>query len=85
MMAIYIPSANTVRARQDTSGFDKAVQCVLRDIERAQQAGKLSTCFSPYPSEYYDAVKQAFAANGYTFTPTGYIGGVWQRTENINW
>lgn len=85
MSTVFIPSASAIRASQDMSKFEKSVQSVLRDIQRAQESGRLSTCFNPYYAECYDAVKREFAAKGYTFSPTGFIGGVWQLTENINW
>lgn len=63
----------------------------------ASKEGKRKTCFNPsvywYNTEYGtrtfmrfdDEVKEEFKKHGYTFAPTGYIGGVWQITENICW
>ena len=36
-------------------------------------------------SDYADEVATRFRAAGYTIKPTGYIGGVWQRTQDIIW
>lgn len=35
--------------------------------------------------DYESEVKARFQRAGYTIKPTGYIGGVWQRTEHIHW
>lgn len=77
-------------------GFEQAINSVMRAIERASNEGKRKTCFNPtsyhYETEhgtrrlfFDDEVKAEFIKHGYTFEPTGYIGGVWQRTENICW
>ena len=94
---IDIPSANEVREQTPTEGFDKAVASVVRDIKEASAEGRRKCCFNP-PAYWYttkdgirtfikydEEVKELFIAKGYTFRPTGYIGGVWQRTENICW
>lgn len=92
----YIPAAHEIRQQTPTEGFEQAVEAVVRDIERASKEGRRSTCFNPpaywYDTEYgrtfirYDKeVKELFIQKGYRFRPTGYIGGVWQRTEHICW
>lgn len=35
--------------------------------------------------DYQDEVKKRFQKAGYIVKPTGYIGGVWQLTEDICW
>jgi hypothetical protein len=35
--------------------------------------------------DYVSEVKTKFKAAGYVIKPTGYIGGVWQLTEDIMW
>lgn len=40
-------------------------------------------CYSFY--DYRDEVAAKFIKAGYSIRPTGYIGGVWQRTEHIHW
>lgn len=35
--------------------------------------------------DYSDEVKKRFIEAGYRIKPTGYIGGVWQLTEDIYW
>lgn len=78
-------------------GYKQAVESVMRAIEKASNEGRRKTCFNPsaywYETEYGtrtfmkfdDEVKREFEKHGYTFEPTGYIGGVWQRTEDIMW
>ena len=78
-------------------GYKQAVESVMRSIEEASKNGRRKTCFNPmaywYETEYGtrtfmnfdDEVKEEFKKHGYRFEPTGYIGGVWQRTENICW
>ena len=35
--------------------------------------------------DYEDEVREKFRQAGYVIKPTGYIGGVWQKTETIWW
>ena len=35
--------------------------------------------------DYADEIKKRFQKAGYIIKPTGYIGGVWQLTEDIMW
>ena len=81
-----IPMASEIwKNQQNRYDFDRACESVLREIEKAQKAGMRDTCFNPQPYEQYDAVKREFERHGYSFRPTGFIGGVWQRTEHICW
>ena len=83
---MYIPRASEIWDNQKNKGaYEKSAASVIRDIQRASEAGRRQTCFNPYDYTHYDAVKREFESRGYYFTPTGYIGGVWQRTENITW
>ena len=36
-------------------------------------------------SDYKDEIKERFIAAGYKIKPIGYIGGVWQDSEDIMW
>lgn len=60
-----------------------------RSIEYAIKEGRTNTCFtihgSIYADEWEERMKAHYSRLGYTFRPTGYIGGVWQRTEQICW
>lgn len=71
--------------QENKDSFQKSCESVMRDIEKASKNGMRKTCFNPYDWYQYDSVKRAFKQKGYWFTPTGYVGGVWQTTENINW
>ena len=35
--------------------------------------------------DYASEIKARFQRAGYTIKPTGYISGVWQKTEHIHW
>lgn len=65
---------------------------IMNNIEKANERGLRSTCFTPtvhcVNGKYIDCedeLKQIFRAAGYGFKPTGYSGGVWQRTIDITW
>jgi hypothetical protein len=87
----------TMKNEHYEKGYKQAVESVMRAIERASQEGRRKTCFNPsaywYVTEsgvrtfmrFDDEVKVEFKKHGYRFEPTGYIGGVLQRTENICW
>lgn len=80
-----IRSAEEVwRSQENKGGFEKACESVMRSIEKASAKGFRDCCFNP-PAEFYEPVKAEFQKNGYTFRPTGYIGGVWQLTEQVCW
>lgn len=78
-------------------GIEVGVASVMRAIEKAAAEGRRSTCFHPkaywYTTDsgletfqrFDDEIKAMFKKQGYTFKPTGYVGGVWQRTEDICW
>lgn len=97
-----IKNAYEVRRKTENSerykaGYEKAVNSVMRAIERASEKGYRNACFNPsvywYQTEtglatyidFYCEVREEFKKHGYTFKPTGYVGGVWQRTEDIYW
>ena len=65
--------------------FEKSCESVMRAIEKANAAGLRDCCFNPYHIAQYDAVKAEFIKHGYTFKPTGIIGGVRQDSEQICW
>lgn len=82
-----IDSAEKVRSetvgRKDK--INKAVTEQMNAIHRAKKAGRSETCWILDNTDIEDAVKKMFIKKGYTFRPTGYIGGVWQTTINICW
>jgi len=84
-----IRSAQDIRSEmQETEDYkrivEKEVFNVMRAIESAKERGFTSTCFS-VAHQYKDEIKKMFLVKGYSFRPTGYIGGVWQQTEHICW
>ena len=69
---------------------DLIVSKINADIKRAVEAGRNSTYFDcdkddTRTEDFYDEVRTIFEKAGYTIRPTGYYGGVWQRTEHIQW
>lgn len=72
-------------SQENRDDFEKACDSVMRAIEKASAGGKRDCAFKPHPSDQYHAVRAEFEKHGYRFRPTGYIGGVWQHTEEICW
>lgn len=69
---------------------DEIVETVNRGIRRAVEQGSHSCYFACSKDSYseipfYEEVRSRFERAGYRIEPTGYIGGVWQRTEHIVW
>lgn len=68
----------------------KIIENINRDIKRASEKG-LHECYfacskdSYSEATFYKEVREKFESYGYRIKPTGFIGGVWQRTENIEW
>jgi len=60
------------------------VSHVTQSIELAKSRGRTHADFS-VRARYRDEVKRLFLDAGYTFRPTGYVGGVWQLSEDICW
>lgn len=69
---------------------DAIIERVNSDIKRAAEKG-LHECYfacdkdSYSDAPFYEEVRERFESYGYRIKPTGFIGGVWQRTENIEW
>lgn len=70
------------RERKVSEIIDK----INKRIEYAVGQGWNSACFNcSKDSPFYTEVRKKFEDVGYTIKPTGYIGGVWQLTEDICW
>ena len=72
--------------------LEYCVKYIMMYIEKANERGLRSTCFTPtmgYVNGRYidceEELKNMFRNKGYSFKPTGYIGGVWQKTIDICW
>lgn len=66
--------------------ISQMIDRVNRDIQYAVERKQNSTCFAFDKSdEFYFEVRAKFENSGYKIIPTGYINGVWQRTEDITW
>ena len=81
----HIPSPDEIVASMETSELDKSIESVVQAIVKASREGRYSTCFNPYHHHLYDVVKERFLLEGYTFRPTGRVGGIWQDSEDICW
>jgi hypothetical protein len=84
-----IPSAKEMRSRTDANEkrkkeIESAIAFQVRAIQKAQERGVSYVGFS-VPHQYEREIKEMFTKQGYTFRPTGYIGGVLQITERIHW
>jgi hypothetical protein len=84
-----IKPANEVRKETEKheeyqNKLTNAIISVTKDIAWASGKGLTKTCFR-CPYDIQEDVKQKFLENGYNFQPTGYVGGVLQRTEDITW
>ncbi|NDD52323.1 hypothetical protein EBZ39_00325 [bacterium] len=66
------------------AAVEKQINYVMRSIETAKSRGYSHACFCVHPS-YEREIKNMFLTAGYTFKPTGYVGGVWQLSQDICW
>ena len=66
--------------------ISEMVDRVNKDIQFAVNRKQNSVCFAfDKTDEYYFEVRAKFENAGYKIVPTGYINGIWQRTEDITW
>ena len=66
--------------------ISQMVERVNKDIKMAVERKQNSVCFAFDKSdEYYFEVKKKFLDSGYKIVSTGYLNGVYQRTEDITW
>ena len=78
------------KAEYKINGYTYSDKLKAQDkaIMRACEAGRRRTTFSIHDTIYDEwerEMKQHYTNLGYWFEPTGYIGGVWQKTEDICW
>ena len=66
--------------------ISQMIDRVNKDIQYAVSRKQNSACFAfDRNDEYYFEVKKKFLDYGYKIVPTGYLNGVYQRTEDITW
>lgn len=61
---------------------------VDRQIKEAVVNGNISAyfaCDKDSDADVYDEIRAKYESAGYHIRPTGYIGGVYQKTEHIHW
>ena len=74
-----------MKARKEKK-ISEMIDRVNKDIQFAVNRKQNSACFAfDERDEYYFEVKKKFLDYGYKIVPTGYINGIWQRTEDIIW
>lgn len=57
---------------------------IKRAVERGESTAYFA-CDKDGDSDVYAEIRAKYEREGYRIVPTGYIGGVWQRTEHICW
>lgn len=71
------------------TSYNDLLESQDRAIEYAIKDGRTSCCFyihdTIFSNEWEDRMREHYRTLGYKFRPTGYIGGVLQRTEEIYW
>ena len=69
--------------------LDMAIAKQNYAIQWAVECGRDETTVECYGTvsdgDLYEDVKAAFEKAGYKIRPTGYVGGVWQKTMTIYW
>lgn len=85
-------ASELVKSDDRMQAMEYCAKWIMHNIEKANNAGRDRTCFTPTVTRvngrYIDCepeLRKAFRDAGYKFEPTGYIGGVWQRTIDICW
>ena len=72
--------------RRKEERISQMVDRVNKDIQYAVSRKQNSACFAfDKNDEFYFEVKKKFLDSGYKIVPTGYLNGVYQRTEDITW
>lgn len=72
--------------RQHEERINLIIERQNKCIKDAMERGLHDTCFHLDANDSdYDEVKKLYEKEGYHIKPTGYIGGVWQLTEDICW
>ena len=66
--------------------ISEMIDRVNKDIQLAVNRKQNSVCFAFDKTDaYYFEVRTKFENAGYKIVPSGYINGVWQRTEDVTW
>lgn len=72
--------------------IDYCIKWIEYHIKEANERGQNRTCLTHVGKtidgvyiNVEDDIKRILKAHGFSIKPTGYIGGVWQRTEDVCW
>ena len=82
-----IPSAEETRkTTAESEELKRKIAEINKRIQNAKERGERRCYFCCDGCDDFEYVlKEMYAAKGYKFCPTGYIGGVWQLTTDICW
>lgn len=82
-----IPSAEETRkTTAESEELKRKIAEINKRIQNAKEHGERRCYFCCAWCDDLDHVlREMYAAKGYRFCPTGYIGGVWQSTTDICW
>ena len=65
--------------------IEKRIDDKIRSaVERGEHSAYFY-CDKDSDKDVYDEIRSKYERAGYKIKPTGYIGGVWQLTEDICW
>lgn len=84
-----IPNAKDVKSEMSQNDvyimeIKKNIERLNKRIQQAKSNNQSHVCFN-VDAKYENDIKELYTKKGYSFKPTGVIGGVWQLTEEICW
>jgi hypothetical protein len=85
-----IKPANIVRTETENNKtykeiIERGIQNINKRIEEAKQKGLTHTSFVSFDYTYEKEFQKIYESKGYTFRPTGIVGGVYQDCKEICW
>ena len=85
-------NASELKSDKRQQAIDYCMKWLEYYIKEANERGMNRVCLSPtwhtvngVTIHVEDELKAILQRHGFRIKPTGYIGGVWQRTEDICW
>lgn len=65
--------------------IEKRIDDKIRSAVERGESCTYFPCDKDSDKDVYDEIRRKYERAGYKIKPTGYIGGVWQLTEDICW
>ena len=65
--------------------IEKRIDDKIRSAVERGESCAYFPCDKDSDKDVYDEIRSKYERAGYKIKPTGYIGGVWQLTEDICW